>query len=103
MRFVFAIVLLAVLAEPANSAPAQPQSGTQLIDLCNHNITRCEQIIGLIIKIGVDAERLPECTSAVVLEDLTKRILDWWKLYPERAENPVVLSVALALKELKPC
>jgi hypothetical protein len=43
------------------------------------------------------------CTSSLDLQDLTNKILDWWKLYPEKAENPVVLAVAYALWALKPC
>lgn len=94
MRFVLAIVLFAVLGEPAHAEPTVPNSGTKLIELCSRDMARCEQPIGIIIKTGVDSERLPECTSSLDLQDLTNKILDWWKLYPEKAEKPVVLAVA---------
>jgi hypothetical protein len=104
MRFVLAIALFSVLAEPAYAEePTQPNSGTQLIELCNRDRARCEQIFGIVIKTGVDAGVLPVCTSSVNLPDLTEKILNWWKLYPEQAENPVVRSVAYALRALKPC
>jgi hypothetical protein len=30
-------------------------------------------------------------------------MLDWWKLYPEKTQNPIVLAMAYALRALKPC
>jgi hypothetical protein len=56
MRFFLAIALFSVLAEPAYAEePTQPNSGTQLIELCNRDRARCEQIIVIVIKTGVDA------------------------------------------------
>jgi hypothetical protein len=66
-------------------------------------MAKCEQLIGIIIKTGVHAELLPACTSSLDLPGLTEKMLNWWKLYPEQAENPVVVSVAYALRALKPC
>jgi hypothetical protein len=96
-------IILAVLVVPSHANPAQPNSGTQLIELCNRDLARCQQLIGVVIKTGVEAERLPECTSHLDLPTLTQSMLDWWKLYPERAENSVVVAVAYALRALKPC
>lgn len=61
----------------------------------------CEKFIGLIAKPGIDAGQLPACTGALNLDELTGRLLDWWRLYPEKAENDVVRSVAYALRALK--
>ena len=102
MRFAL-IIVLAILAVTAHAEPAQPNSGTQLVELCNRDMGRCEQLISVIIKTGVEAERLPECTSHLDLPNLTQSMLSWWKLYPEQAENPVVVAVAYALRALKPC
>jgi hypothetical protein len=110
MRFVLVLGLLAVLIEPAHSESAQPESGaqvprsgTQLIELCNRDMTRCKQLIGIIIKTGVVGEHLPTCMLSLNLDDLTEKILNWWKQYPERAENNVVQSVSYALRALNPC
>jgi hypothetical protein len=104
MRLFLAIALFSVLVEPACAAgPSEPKSGTQLIEVCNRDVARCEQLIGIIVKTGVDAERLPACVSSLDLPSLTEKMLNWWKLYPEQAENPVVVSVAYALRALKPC
>lgn len=96
-------ILSAVFAAAGHAEPALPNSGTQLIKVCNRDMARCEQLIGLIIKTGVEAEQLPECTSYVDLPNLTQQMLNWWKLYPERAENEIVVAVAYALRSLKPC
>lgn len=101
-RFALAIIL-AILVLPSYANPAQPNSGTQLIELCNRDLARCQQLIGVVIKTGVEAEQLSECTSDLDLPKLTQSMLDWWKLYPERAENSVVVAVAYALRALKPC
>ena len=105
MRFFLAIgVFLALLgAELARAESAEPRSGTQLVKLCSTDIERCQQLIGIIIKTGVEAEQLSPCMSSLNLPELTGKILDWWKLYPERAESPVVVAVAYALRSLKPC
>ena len=104
MRFFLAIALFSVLVEPACAGGlAEPNSGTQLIELCNRDMAKCEQLIGIIIKTGVHEELLPACTSSLDLPGLTEKMLNWWKLYPEQAENPVVVSVAYALRALKPC
>ncbi len=63
----------------------------------------CEKLIALIVKTGIDAGQLPACTGALNLDELTGRLLDWWKLYPEKAENDLVRSVAYALRALKLC
>jgi hypothetical protein len=101
MRLVF-IVLLAFLAQPAHTETTPPNSGTQLVYLCNRDLAECQQLIGIIIKTGIEAERLPKCTSSLDLTKLTQDILNWWTLYPEKAENPVVLAVTYALRALKP-
>jgi hypothetical protein len=102
MRLVF-IVLVALLAQPAHAETTPPNSGTQLVYLCNRDLAECQQLIGIIIKTGIEAERLPKCTSSLDLTKLTQDILNWWTLYPEKAENPVVLAVTYALRALKPC
>ena len=105
MRVFLAIgVFLALLgAELACAESTEPRSGTQLAKLCSTDIARCQQLIGIIIKTGVDAEQLSPCMSSLNLPELTEKILDWLKLYPERAENPAVVAVAYALRSLKPC
>jgi hypothetical protein len=102
MRLVF-IVLLGFLAQPAHAETTPPNSGTQLVYLCNRDLAECQQLIGIIIKTGIEAERLPKCASSLDLTKLTQDILNWWTLYPEKAENPVVLAVTYALRALKPC
>jgi hypothetical protein len=104
MRFFLVIGVLVLLgAELGHAESAEPRSGSQLIEVCNRDIERCQQLIGLIIKTGVEAEQLPPCTSSLGLPELTDKILNYWKLYPERAENPAVVAVAYALRSLKPC
>jgi hypothetical protein len=103
MRLVLTIIILAVLADPAIAAPSPPLSGTQLIKLCSTDILTCEKLIALIVKTGIDAGELPACTGALNLDELTGRLLDWWKLHPEKAENDLVRSVAYALRALKLC
>jgi len=66
-------------------------------------MAKCQSIIGVIIKTGVENNRLPACTSSIALPDLTQKMLNWWKQNPEHAENPAVLSVAYAIRALKPC
>jgi hypothetical protein len=102
MRLVLAF-LFAFLTQPAHAETAPPNSGTQLIDLCNRSLADCQELIGIIIRTGVEAERLPKCAANLDLPQLTQDILNWWTLYPEKAENPVVLAVTYALRALKPC
>ena len=84
MRFFLAIALFSILVEPACAVGlAEPNSGTQLIELCNRDMAKCEQLIGIIIKTGVHAELLPACTSSLDLPGLTEKMLNWWKLYPD--------------------
>ena len=105
MRVYLAIgaLLVGIGIELGYAQSRAPESGTQLVQLCNQDLPKCQTIIGVIVKTGVDGDHLPSCLASLDPQVLSQHIIDWWKQNPKQAENPVVLAVAFALRALKPC
>ena len=97
----FALFLMAI--GPTRAEVAEPSTVSALTALCKTDTKKCEDQIGLIIMTGVQAQKLPTCTSQLDLTELTGKIVGWWQAHPEQAGNSVVLGMLNALNDLKPC
>ena len=70
---VFALLIIAM--GPTRAEEAEPSDVAALTALCKADTKKCEDLTGVIIMAGVEAHKLPTCTSHVDLDELTGKIL----------------------------
>jgi len=106
MRLVLTIGMSALLGTammPAYAQDDELSTVSAIVALCKTDAKKCQDQIGMLVMTGVQAKKLPSCTSQLDLPELSGKILDWWKAHPNEAADPDVIGVANALNSLKPC